>query len=66
MEGCASKRMVVHDWREDLLEKEEELCKALSNFSITLSNFKMNQLTKSPKLQVREEKNPKMLFVCTF
>ena len=58
--------MAVHVWRKDLLEKEEELCSALSNFSITLSNFKMNQLTKSPKLQVREEKNPKMLFVCTF
>ena len=60
MEGCASKRMVEHDWRVSL-EKEEELCRALSNFSITLKEIDqfstMKQLIKPPKLLVRVEKN---------
>ena len=43
------------DWREDTLEKEEELCRALSNFPITLNEFSM--LIKPPKLQVRVEKD---------
>ena len=48
------------DWMmEDTLEKEEELCKALSNFSITIKR----QLVKPPKLQVRVEKDP---ICCTF
>ena len=41
--------MVEHDWRVSL-EKEEELCRALSNLSITLK-----ELIKPPKLQVRVE-----------
>ena len=45
--------------KEDTLEKEEELCRALSNFSITLNDFSMKkQFIKPPKLQVREEKDP--------
>ena len=40
--------MAMHYWSEDFLEKEEELCRALSDFSI-----KMKQLIKHPKLQVR-------------
>ena len=44
------------------MEKEEELCRALSNFSITLKETnqfsKMKQLIKPPKLQVRVEKDP--------
>ena len=44
---------------EDTLEKEEELCRALSNFSITLNDFSI----KPPKLQVRVEKDP---ICCTF
>ena len=41
------------------MEKEEELCKALSNFSITLNEFSMKrQLIKPPKLQVSVEKDP--------
>ena len=48
------------DWMmEDTLEKEEELCRALSNFSITLNDFSI----KPPKLQVRVEKDP---ICCTF
>jgi len=39
------------------MEKEEELCRALSNFSITLNGFSMKkQLIKPPKLQVPSEK----------
>ena len=62
MEGCASKRMGEFDWRESILEKEEELCRALSNFSITLKEIDqfstMKQLIKPPKLLVRVEKDP--------
>ena len=62
MEGCVSKRMGEFDWRESTLEKEEALCRALSNFSITLKETdqfsKMKQLIKPPKLQVRVEKDP--------
>ena len=62
MEGCASKRMGEFDCRESTLEKEEELCRGLSNFSITLKEIdqfsKMKHLIKPPKLQVRVEMDP--------
>ena len=57
------------NWREDTLEKEEELCRALSNFSITLNEFSMKkQLSKPPKLQVRVEKDPiyQIYILCLF
>ena len=39
--------------------KEEELCRALSNFPITLNDFFMKkQFIKPHKLQVRKEKGP--------
>ena len=49
--------MGMSDWMMlDTLEKEEELCRALSNFSITLNQFSMKkQLIKPPRLQVRKE-----------
>ena len=52
------------DWMmEDTLEKrEEELCRAFSNFSITLNEFSMKKLLiKPPRLQVRKEKDLKHL-----
>ena len=51
------------DWMMgDTLEKEEELCRALSNFSITSNQFSMKKLLiKPPRLQVRKEKNLKHL-----
>ena len=54
-QGRLSKRMGEFDsqWRESTLwsEEEEELCKALSNFSIDLKEINI----KPPKLQVRIE-----------
>ena len=54
-QGRLSKRMGEFDsqWRESTLwsEEEEELCKALSNFSIALEEINI----KPPKLQVRIE-----------
>merc|ERR1711990_994202 len=57
-EGCTSKRMGESDlMKENTMEKEEELCRALSNFSITLNEFSMKKLIiKPPKLQVPSEK----------
>ena len=52
------------DWREDTLEKEEELCRALSNFPITLNEFSM--LIKPPKLQVSVEKDPICFTFCPY
>ena len=59
-EGCSSKRMGETDlMKGGTLEKEEELCRALSNFSITLNDFSMKkQFIKPPKLQVGEERDP--------
>ena len=56
------------DWMmEDTLVKEEELCRALSNFSITLNEFSMKrQLIKPPKLQVRVEKDPICYTFCSY
>ena len=49
------------------MEKEEELCKALSNFSITLNEFSMKrQLIKPPKLQVSVEKDPICFTFCPY
>ena len=55
-QGRLSKRMGEFDsspqWRETTLwSEEEELCKALSNFSIALEEINI----KPPKLQVRIE-----------
>ena len=63
-----SKRMGESALMKDTLEKEEELCRALSNFAITLNEFSMKkQLTNPPKLQVRVEKDPICyMYVCTF
>merc|ERR1711990_611832 len=57
-EGCTSKRMGESDlMKENTMELEEELCRALSNFSITLNDFSIKkQLIKPPKLQVPSEK----------
>ena len=44
---------------KDAFEKEEELCRAHSNFATTFNEFsKKKQLTNPPKLQVRVEKDP--------
>ena len=51
-QGRLSKRMGEFDSRESTLwSEEEELCKALSNFSIALEEINI----KPPKLQVRIE-----------